>query len=417
MTSNTYVAPGRLRVAETHDRLRAQVVRAVEERATDLARLSHAIHADPEVSYQEHHSAELVAQAIEAAGFATERGAYGLATALEGVAGDGDLTVAICAEYDALPEIGHACGHNMIAAMGVGAATALAEVAAEAGLRVKLLGTPAEEHGGGKVDLLLAGAWEDVAFSMMTHGGTGTDLRCDAMKATAVERLEVVYTGRAAHAAGAPTQGINAASAATVALSALGLVRQQLASGVNVNAYISYGGEATNIIPERCVVQVEVRAYDLEEWRTARRQVMACFEAGAVATGCEWRSRRTEHPYAPLISDPAIAELWNRNLASLGRIADPDRVMGGGSTDMGNVSQVVPSIHPIIAIQDNDAVGHHPDFAAAAASPAADRAIVDGAITMALTALDVALDPTLRADLLDRQLARPAGATQQTLEP
>ncbi|KAA9157330.1 M20 family metallopeptidase [Amycolatopsis acidicola] len=395
---------------------RARIIEIIDERAPQLIELSHAIHANPELSYEERDAARLVARAAEAAGFATEVGAYGVKTAVEAVAGEGDLTVVVCAEYDALPDIGHACGHNMIAATGVGAAIALKAVAAEAGLRVKLLGTPAEEHGGGKVDLLLAGAWEDAAFSMMVHGSTGADAPCDAMHSTAVERIEVEFTGRAAHAAGFPEQGINAGAAATVALTALGLLRQQLTRDVNVNAFISHGGEATNIIPARTVIQLEVRAYDLDEWRDARRRVLACFEAGALATGCEWKYRRTENPYAPLAPHAGIAAVWNRNLEGLGRTLDPGRVFGGGSTDMGNVSQVLPAIHPMVAIEGSDAVGHHADFAAAAATPAADKAVLDGAKALALTALDVALDGTLRSELLELRRNRPAGATRKTLE-
>ncbi|WP_067679733.1 amidohydrolase [Nocardia miyunensis] len=398
------------------EQVRARVLRAIDERADRLVALSHEIHANPEISYSEHSAAELVGRAAEEAGFTTEVGAYDVPTAVEAVAGDGDLTVAVCAEYDALPDIGHGCGHNMIAAMGVGAAGALAEVSGELGLRVKLLGTPAEEHGGGKVDLLLAGAWEDVTFSLMAHGSTGPDAPADAMRSTAVERLEIEYTGRAAHAAGAPTKGVNAGAAATVALTALGLLRQQLSPNVNVNAFVSHGGEATNIIPERAIVQAEVRAYDLDEWRELRRRVLACFEAGAIATGCSWQHRRTEHPYAPLAPHAGIAEIWDRNLVGLGRELDPDHVVGGGSTDMGNVSQVLPAIHPLVSVLGQDAVPHNAAFTAVAATPEADAAVLTGAKALALTVVDVALDERLRAELLDLHKSRPAGATRTTLD-
>nr|WP_064569864.1 amidohydrolase [Gordonia sp. LAM0048] len=392
-----------------------QITSAIDADVDRLIALSHEIHAHPELSYIEHRAAALVAQSISDAGFDTRVGAYDVATCVEATYGTGDLVVAICAEYDALPQIGHGCGHNMIAAMAVGAASALATVADELGVRIKLLGTPAEEHGGGKVDLLLAGAWEDVTFSLMAHGGTDSDVPADGMRSTAVERMEITYTGRAAHAAGAPTKGINAGAAATVAMTALGLLRQQLSSDVNVNAFVSTGGEATNIIPAHAVVQLEVRAYDLEEWREVRRRVLACFEAGAVATGCEWTHRRTEHPYAPLVPHPDLADRWNRVLTGLGRRIDPTRVVGGGSTDMGNVSQVVPAIHPLISIPGSDAVPHHADFTAAAATPAADDTVVVGAKALAMTIADVALDPALRDELRRLQLARATGATMTTL--
>lgn len=406
-------APSRAALASE---LRERVVRSVDEQADRVIALSHAIHANPELGYAEHAAAALVGRAMSDAGFATEVGAFAVPTAVEAVTGNGELTVAVCGEYDALPDVGHACGHNLIAAMGVGAAVALGEVADELGLRVKLLGTPAEEHGGGKVDLLLAGAWEDVTFSLMAHGGTGADAPADAMRSTAVERLEVIYTGRAAHAAGAPEKGINAGAAATVALTALGLLRQQLGPGVNVNAYVSHGGEATNIIPERSVVALEIRAYDLDEWRDVRRRVLACFEAGAVATGCSWEHRRTEHPYAPLAPHGGLAETWNRVFRGLGRVLDPDRILGGGSTDMGNVSQVLPAIHPLVSVGAAEAIPHNAEFTAVAASPEADAAILDGAKALALTVVEVALDESLRTELLALQQARPAGATRTTLE-
>ncbi len=390
----------------------------VERRKDQLLELSHAIHANPELSWQEHEAAALVASALRGAGFAAEVGAYGVETAVEAVYGDGDLTVVICSEYDALPGIGHACGHNVIASAGVGAALALATVADEAGLRVKLLGTPAEEHGGGKVSLLLAGAWEDADFSLMVHGitsvpgMTGDSHSAKGMRSTAVDRFQVIYHGLTAHAAGMPEMGINASNAAVLALTAFAMLRQQLPKETNLNAFISHGGEATNIIPDRTVVQVELRAYDLDIWRDMKTKVLKCFEAGAVATGCGWEWEPTEHPYAPLVHDDVLAGLWDGNFAARGRTIDPDVRLGGGSTDMGNVSQVVPSIHPMLTFRGKQAPAHNPAFTEIAASPEADDAVLDGAIAMAATVLDVALTPQLRAEFAARKAARPAGATQ-----
>lgn len=395
---------------------KTRAAREVEARREQLIALSHAIHEHPELSWEEHEAAALIGGILRDAGFDVELGAYGVPTAIEAVYGDGDLTVAVCAEYDALPGIGHACGHNVIAAAGVGAALGLAAVAAEAGLRVKLLGTPAEEHGGGKVSMLQAGAWEDVDFSMMVHGMTGDDHSATAFRSTAVDRFEVVFTGRTAHAAGAPEQGINAGAASTLALTAIGLLRQQLPKETNLNAFVSLGGEATNIIPDRTVVQVEIRAYELDVWRDMKRRVLACFEGAAIATGCGWSWAPTEHPYAPLNSDPLLAELWDRNLVATGRTIVDAPALGGGSTDMGNVSQVVPSIHPMIGFLGQEGVPHNPDFTAAAATPAADAAAIDAAVSMAWTVLDVALDDELRTEFLRRTADRPAGSTRITLE-
>ena len=396
--------------------LKEHVRAEIERRKPQLLALSRAIHANPELSWKEFEASAQVADIMRAAGFATELGAYGIETAVEAVYGDGDLTVAVCAEYDALPGIGHGCGHNVIATAGVGAALALARVADEAGLRVKLLGTPAEEHGGGKVSMLLAGAWEDVDFSLMVHGMTGVDDSAASFKSTAVDRFEVVFHGLTAHAAAMPDQAVNAAAAATLALTAMALLRQHVPKETNMNAFISLGGEATNVIPDRAVVQVELRAYDIDIWRTLKKRVLACFEGAAIATGCTWDWAPTEHPYAPVKSDPALADLWDRNLLARGRTIVPLSGGGGGSTDMGNVSQVVPSIHPMIAFLGETGPAHNPNFTISAATPAADDAAIDGAILLAWTSLDAALDPAVRADLQRRRAERPAGATRVTLE-
>lgn len=401
--------------AITLTQLKERAAAGLEERRAELIGLSHAIHENPELSWQEHDAAALVARTLQDAGFEVEIGAYGVETAVEAVFGSGDLTVAICAEYDALPGIGHGCGHNVIAASGVGAALALAPLADAAGLRIKLLGTPAEEHGGGKVAMLLAGAWEDVDFSLMVHGMTGEDISAASFRSTAVDRFEVVFHGRTAHAAGMPEQGVNAASAAAIAQTAVAFLRQQLPDETNLNAFVSLGGEATNIIPDRAVVQVELRAYDIDVWRDMKKRVLACFEGAAIATGCRWDWAPTEYPYAPMKHDADLAALWDANLVARGRTISP-APLGGGSTDMGNVSQVVPTIHPTIAFLGQTGPAHNPEFTAAAATPAADEAVIDAATILAWTVLDVAMDGALRVDLLHRTAERPAGATRITLE-
>jgi amidohydrolase len=406
----TLTDPSRSTLLDLDDAKR-RATEAVRAWETRLIQVSRAIQADPEIAFEEHRAAALVAEALRDAGFDTTVGAFGLDTAIEATFGSGEFVVAVCAEYDALPVIGHACGHNIIAASGLGAAIALAAIADDAGLTVKLLGTPAEEHGGGKVLMLEAGAWEDATISLMVHGAPGVDLRADDFSSQAVDRFEVVYTGRPAHAAAAPQLGVNALDAATIALTSIGLLRQQLPTTVRTAAVVTQGGEVTNIIPARTVVQAEVRSFDLDELRDAKRRVLACFEAGALAAGCTWEHRRTEPRYDPLIQEPILAAAWNDALTALDRapIAFPGAV--GGSTDMGNVSQVVPSIHPSIAVHGSTAAPHTKEFAADAASPAADRAVVDGAIGLAWAAATAALVPDSRAELLARRAARPAGAT------
>lgn len=350
--------------------------------------LSTEIHAHPELAFAEHHASACVADALRAAGFAVRVGAFGLDTAVEGSYGDGDITVAICAEYDALPGMGHACGHNIIAAAGVGAAIALASVADTLCIRVKLLGTPAEEHGGGKILMLKAGAWDDVDFSLMVHGGPGQDLRCADVRTQAVARFDVSFQGLPGHAGAPSPEGVNAANAATIGLVAMGLLRQHLPDGVRANAFVAEGGEATNIIPSSTRVRAEVRADTLEAVEAARRRILACFEGGAVATGCSWSWEDAEPTYADVMQNPVLADAWDRNLAFLGRSPQPHAGVPGGSTDMGNVSHVVPSIHPLIAIEGCSSAPHTPQFTGDAIGPAAEGAVVDGALALALTAAD-----------------------------
>jgi len=388
---------------------------AIHERVGEwkdrLLDLSHDIHSHPETAFNEHHAAAAVANTLVEAGFDAKVGAFGLETAVEATYGTGDFTVAVCAEYDALPGIGHACGHNIIAAAGVGTAIALSSIAEEAGIRVKLLGTPAEESGGGKALMLEAGAWEDATISLMVHGGPAVDIRCSDGKSQAVDRFDVIYTGRPAHAAAAPHAGINAADAATLALVGIGLLRQQLRGTVRVSAVVAEGGEVTNVIPARTVVKVEVRSFDIDELDDAKQRVLACFEAGAVASGCEWEYNRVQPRYANLVQDPFLSASWDEALAGLGRQTVPMPNIMGGSTDMGNVSHVVPSIHPGIGIKGSDAPPHTVEFAAAAATPAADQAVLDSTIGMALAAAAAALNPAARQDFLRRQRERTPGAT------
>ncbi|MFK0009430.1 amidohydrolase [Paenarthrobacter sp. NPDC090520] len=393
---------------------------AVREAATavvpSILELSHTVHALAEVSWEEHESAAAVAAVLREGGFVVTERAYGIPTAVEATYGVGELTVVICAEYDALPEVGHACGHNIIAAAGVGAALALKPVADAAGLRIKVLGTPAEEHGGGKVSLLQAGAWEDAAFSLMVHGMTGVERSATAFSMAAVERFEVQFKGSEAHAAGAPDKAINAGAAASLALMNMAVLRQHLPENANTNAFISHGGGATNVIAGESTVQVEVRAGDVDVWRDLKRRVLACFEGAAIATGCTWTHRQTEHPYAPIDTHAGLGELWDANMEGIGRPVDHTPIFGGGSSDMGNVSQVLPSVHGMVVVRNSTAVPHHPDFTADAITPEADDAVVDGATVLALTVLDAALDPALRSELLELQASREPGATTSTLE-
>ncbi|MEV7566884.1 amidohydrolase [Streptomyces tanashiensis] len=368
--------------------------------------LSHALHADPELAYEEHRAARRITDLVERAGFDVTREAYGLPTAFRATAGTGDLVVAICAEYDALPGIGHACGHNVNGSASVAAALALAPLADDLGLTVALLGTPAEESGGGKVDMLRAGAFDDVAAAMMVHAAPQ-----DAVGLTtlAISSLSVAYSGVPAHAAAMPHRGVNAADAMMIAQVAIAAHRQQMIPGAVVSGVVTSAGDAANVIPDRATATYDVRAGTSEELAELRARVRACFEAGALATGADLLLETVGNDYADLRQDLAMGRSYQAAAEALGRTVLPnDPGLRGGSTDMGNVSHVVPTIHPSIGYDCGDTIMHHPDFTRYGTTAAADRAVLDGGLAMAWTAIDLAADLARRERLLARVAARAA---------
>ncbi|MCX4919386.1 amidohydrolase [Streptomyces sp. NBC_00687] len=372
----------------------------VTRRQDDVIALSHSLHAEPELAYEEHKSARKIADLMERSGFAVRRGAHGLDTAFEAVAGSGELVVAITAEYDALPGIGHACGHNVNGAAAVTAALALAPVADDLGLTVKLLGTPAEEYGGGKVDLLDAGAFDNVAAAMMVHAAPVDGV---GMTSLAIGSWKVGYTGRAAHAAAMPHRGVNAADAMLVAQVAISAYRQQMIPGGVVHGVVTGGGEAPNVIPAHVTADYDCRAATAEDLAELQSRIRACFEAGAHATGAELALEAVGNDYADLRQDLAITALYRNAVTDLGRrIPDTAGALRAGSTDMGNVSHVVPTIHPSIGYDCGDTIMHNPDFTRYGISAGADRAVLDGGLAMAWTTIALAVDENHRSDLLTR---------------
>ena len=375
---------------------------AVQNARDDLISLSHFIHAHPELGYEEYQSAEAVASAAERAGFRVERGIAGLATAFRATSGHGRLHVAYCAEYDALPDVGHACGHNIIAAASLGAAIGLAAVADKLDLTVVLLGTPSEEGGGGKIDLLRAGYFDDVHAAMMIHPWPSERLEAACL---AVDHFDVTFTGKEAHASAAPWEGVNALDALTVAQVALGLARQQFRRGDQVHGIVLEGGSAANIIPSKAVGRFMSRSLTSERLGELRERVNACFEAGAVATGARLTIEELGSAFSHMESNEDILAHYRRAGESLGRnfeLDDANEPKPTISTDMANVSLVVPSIHPLLAIPTHGAVNHQPEFTAACITREADQAVIDGALALALTAVAVAEDAPLRQRLEDR---------------
>jgi amidohydrolase len=360
---------------------------ALEE---ELRELSRWMYHHPEVAYEERDTADQLVAFLTAAGFEVDHPAYGLETAFSARAGSEGPEVVICAELDALPEVGHACGHNIIATAACGAGAALVPLAAELGFRVRVLGTPAEEAYGGKVDLIEAGAFEGAAAAMMIHPSS-IDLVDPA--ALGVVHLEVEYRGMESHAAFAPHLGVNALDAAVQAYVNVSTLRQSMLPTDRVHGVILHGGHAPNVIPGFTSMAWYVRSATADRLVELRRRVEACFEAAATATGCTVEVKELGHPYVDLISDPVLVDLFVANADTLGRSMPrrgADTPMAG-STDMGNVSHVVPSIHPMLDIHSLPAVNHQKEFAAHTITPDGDAAIRDGALAMAWTVIDLAV--------------------------
>ena len=366
------------------ERLRADV----ESRAARLLDVSHEIHAHPETNYEEHFAHDLLTGVLEEAGLAVERRAYGVDTAFAARAGETGPTIAVLLEYDALPGIGHACGHNIIATAGLGAGLATAALATEAGGRVVVLGTPAEEGGGGKILMARQGAFDDVDAALMVHPA-GDDLA--RMQVIAVQELTATYTGMAAHAAAFPHRGRNALDAAVLGYLNVAALRQHTLPDERIHGVFREGGEKPNIVPARAVTEWMVRSTSIATLEPLKERVAACLEAGAIAAGCEvdivWKSV----VYADMLDNEAMVSLYAANVEALGR---PVREPQGdaavvGSTDMGNVSYLVPSIHPMIAAAPSGLPIHTPEFAAHARAASGDRAVVDGAVALAWTVADL----------------------------
>lgn len=387
---------------------KARARRAVEQAAPELIELSHRIQANPEVAFQESHASGWVAGALAGHGFRVDRGVAELPTALVATAGAGELVVALCAEYDALPEVGHACGHNIIAAASVGAGIALASLAEELGLTVEVVGTPAEERGGGKVLMLERGVFDGVHAAMLVHPGPfGVDqVHCSAI---ACSELVVEYTGKAAHAAAYAHQGRNAADAATMAQVAIGLLRQHMEPGDRVHGIVTHGGAAPNVIPELTRLSFFVRARTIRRLEKLEARVADCFRPGALATGCEVSIDHEGPTYSHFEGDRDLEEFYRANVVALGHPLQEVESDVYYSTDMANVSLALPAIHPTVGIDAGTSVNHQVDFARHCAGPSADRAVLRGAIALCWTGVDAAGDPEARARLLAGRRTGQAG--------
>ena len=380
--------------------LKQLVVNRIDAIAPSLLDVSHAIHAHPELAFNERHASALLCDALTAAGLPVRRAAYGLETAFESeFAGSGPgQRVAVLAEYDALPGIGHACGHNLIATAALGATLALAAVRDQLHGTVRLLGTPAEEKGGGKELMIRAGAFDGVDAAMMMHP---SGINLTTMPCICVAEVRVEYHGRSAHASAMPHRGINALDGLLLAYQAISNLRQHIQGTERIHGIVTDGGLAPNIVPDFAAGDFYVRAATVEDLARLKPRVQACFEAGATGSGCTVDVRWAGVDYLDLNVSWPLAANFQRNAETLGRSFFPlEKLPTGssGSTDMGNVSYRVPSIHPMLAAAPSNVVIHHPDFAMWARSEMGDAAALDGAKALAMTAIDYLMTPALQLD-------------------
>jgi amidohydrolase len=374
-----------------------QIAAAVDRLGDELESLSHRIHDHPELGYQEVKASGWLTEFLAGEGFAVERGVAGVDTAFRAVIERGEgPTIAILCEYDALPAIGHACGHNVIATAGVGAGAALAAVRDHLpGGRVHVIGTPAEEGGGGKVRLIRGGVFRDVDAAMMIHGWDRWVPHQDLL---GIVRVGFEFTGTAAHASADPWEGVNALDAVIQTFNNVGMLRQQVRPDARIHGIVTSGGAAPNIIPEFAAAMFYVRAASLDYLEGLQARVIACAEGAATATGCTLKTTIYDNTYEPMKRNRTLADAFRANMQRVGIPESPELKERLGSSDVGNVSQVIPTIQPYVRIAPEGTPWHSRAFAEAAVSPLAREGMLAAAKVMAMTTLDLLTEP----GLLDR---------------
>ena len=381
--------------------IRDSIVERIDALTDDLLEVSHSIHANPELAFKEFHAAETLTGALERNHLSAQRGVFTLETAFEAQLNpdhDGP-TVAVLAEYDALPGIGHACGHNLIATAALGATLGLQAVAEQLPGRIRLIGTPAEEKGGGKELMARAGAFKGVDAAMMIHPA-GVNL--STMPCICVAEVQVIYHGKSAHASAMPHRGVNALDGLLLAYQAISNLRQHIRDNERIHGIITEGGQAPNIVPDRAAGDFYVRAANEKQLEALKPRVQACFEAGAKGSGCEVEVNWAGVDYLDLNTNWPLAEAFQAHGEALGReFLEPSDLGGAGSTDMGNVSYVVPSIHPMIKAAPEGTAIHTPDFEVFAGGEEGDRAVIDGALSMALTLVACLASAHTRSEIED----------------
>jgi len=381
--------------AQLGTELHQQLVRELDQLKDRLARVSTSVHKNPELGLKEYKSAELLCSELEKDSFQVERKVAGMDTAFRATirGKPGGPTIALLAEYDALPEIGHACGHNLIATIALGAALALSKIMPQLKGNLVVLGTPDEEGTGGKVTMIENGFFKDVDAAMIVHPSNKTQVIADIL---AISSLEIKFKGKAAHAAASPEKGINALDAVIQTFNGINALRQHVLSDVRIHGIITDGGKRPNIVPETAAAFFFVRAADRKYKDEVLKRIKRCAQGAAAATGAKLELIVRPRALDDMKNNMTMAKTFEKYLAALGeKVQAPDPKAGKGSTDMGNVSYVVPSIHPSIAIGPKKLAGHSREFAVASVSEHGHEAMLIAAKAMALTSLDLFQDEAL----------------------
>lgn len=370
---------------------------SIAEESDRLIALSRDIHRNPELGGNERFASASICDYLAARGFAVTKGIGALDTAFvatyeHGVNG---YHVAYCAEYDALPEIGHACGHNLIGIASVAAGVALAASASaeDVPFKVSVVGTPDEEGSGGKIDLIDAGVFNNVDVAMMFHPGYTTKIHVESL---ALQTYEFVFHGKNAHAASEPWEGRNALDAVNLMFHAVGALRQHVKDDVRIHGIIKEGGLATNIIPDRAVAEFCIRSLDNEYLQTVVDRVVHCGQGSAISTGTELEVRKVGHFYEAMKSNRVLEQVFSESLDDCGFVDRSRYDEGMGSIDMGNVSNVVPAIHPVLSLSEEMVLGHTTEFAALCNTQTAYEIMLIAGESMALTGYKVIQDEKLR---------------------
>jgi len=379
-------------------KLKTEMRHIIDNESAALKELALKIHSNPELGYQEFKAAKWLTEYLENHGFAIEKGVCGIQTSFVATYGKGKPRGAILAEYDALPGIGHGCGHNLICTIACGAAVAAKRAVDEHGGTILVIGTPAEETAGAKVEMAKKGIFNGIDAALIAHPGSADHA---TMNTLAMQGVDVEFFGRASHASANPEMGINALDAMVLSINNINAMRQHLPKSVRIHGIITDGGRAANIIPDHSAGEFMVRATNDTYLNELKEKVIECFKGAACATGARL-VYRWQRQYSAMKTNNTLAELYIANMNALGRnviFPPPDGPMA--STDMGNVSQIVPAIHPMIAIGAVDGPAHSPAFAKAAASPAGLKGMLDAAKALAMTAADILGNPAVLKKMKD----------------